>query len=74
MFPALNLSKHYIIFDVYFINNFLFWRYKYEFEFFNKGLNIDNSSNYNVFSSSIPMNSSNCSSYLIKKSNIMIYK
>jgi hypothetical protein len=74
MFPILSLNKYYIIFNIYSINNLLFQKYKYRFELFDKRLNINSSSNYNIFGNSILINNNNRSFYLIKKSNITIYE
>jgi hypothetical protein len=73
-FPALSLSKYYIIFDIYSIDNLLFWGYKYGFELLGKELNINSSSNHDMLGSNIPMSDSNYNFYLIKKNNITIYK
>jgi hypothetical protein len=74
MFPAFNLNKYYIIFNIYSIDNFLFQKYKYGFEFFGKELNIDNFSNHNIFGNNISINNNNRSFYPIKKNNITIYE
>jgi hypothetical protein len=74
MFPIFNLNKYYNIFDIYSIDDLLFWKYKYRFEFFNKKLDIYNFNNYNIFGSGVPININNCNFYPIEKDYITIYK